>query len=175
VLVCFEAPTDGLPHDYTLSCESNSLAYSLLVKLVEICRIYNDGMDDCARYFTNTTNFGPGFFAGDRCSVRYHDDGVPADPCVIDVLNQNTPTGFGTGADYAIAIGIPLALLLASSFVFYKCWANSRNQPQAQVAANANERTGLLEAQPDEIHPPVGNPEDGDPADDMPNESMTPG
>jgi hypothetical protein len=52
-------------------------------------------------------SFGLGYFGGYRCSL--YSNVQPGDSCVVNVLKNNTPSGYGTNADIGATFGIVIA------------------------------------------------------------------
>lgn len=145
---CFEAKDDKdyLGHDYTLNCASSELLTELVTKLKENCGIYNDGYDDCARFFIDILKYGKGFFGGYRCELTHHASIYAPNQCVIDTLTENTPDGYGTQYDIASTVAIVSSLICLAACCRslvrkYKSQSNNETTKLVEVNVTSNYKT----------------------------------
>jgi hypothetical protein len=132
---CFEAKDDkdNLAHDHTLSCSSEELLNTLIRKLQESCDIFQDGYDDCARWFVNVLNYGPGFFGGSRCELSYHNGLYLPNQCILDTLEKNIPTGFGTNIDILTTSLLALGGTLVLGSVIYGVYLKKKGDAEPEA------------------------------------------
>jgi hypothetical protein len=138
---CFEI--DG--HDYTLDCINNEKA--IYNQLKSQCNAYQDGADDCARFFTSTLNFCSGVFGGSACTLDYHNL-FPPSLCAINVTKNDCKNGYGTLQDILATIGISvggaigLCLLLC---LLIRCLKRTVSEVNLELS---NERPAPVESSP---------------------------
>jgi hypothetical protein len=133
--------------DYLLSCadRDTETKYSpveeeLLGQLtIKNCDLYIQNQCPHLSNDKLVGSFGPGYFGGFWCTIYSSDQ---PSSCVMDVLQNYTPSGYGTSVDIGATVGIALASVVSFGvFCYGGCYGIDK----------CEKRVGYLDLRSDEV------------------------